>query len=171
VAGGGPLPRVARCGVDSNRYDLAVQPPLAGRERSPLWHRAEDHRLRQHYRGLGSYEFSCRESTAGLPSTRTANNAAATTPQPFVPASQVSIFAGKPLLSRILTYQRRGSSGGILCHQHRPSGRQLWDTQCRRCRCRARIARLPSGAACELRIAHGVTAPAAPPSGMRNHYG
>jgi hypothetical protein len=32
VAVGWPLPRVARCGVDSDRYDLAVQPPLAGRE-------------------------------------------------------------------------------------------------------------------------------------------
>lgn len=89
MPGGWPLPRVARYGVDSDRYDLA------GREWSSLWHLAKGHGLRQHYRGLGSYEFGCRGSTAGLPSTRTANNAAAITRQPFSPDSQVSISAGK----------------------------------------------------------------------------
>lgn len=32
MAGGWPLLRVARCGVDSDRYNLAVQLPLTGRE-------------------------------------------------------------------------------------------------------------------------------------------
>src|ERR1700722_10236520 len=95
--------RVTRYVVDSYRHDLA------GREGSSLWHRAEDHRLRQHYRVLGSYEFGCRESIARLPSPRTANNAATITSRLFRRLAR----SAYPLVNRFSPTRYMGHPAGF----------------------------------------------------------